>query len=524
MKPFLSLLLLIILCNCQKSKDNFSVSNGVLIENVTIISPNKNGEIETYIGHILTNNHKIVYTGKAIPVIDGNFKTIDGKGKYAIPGLIDSHVHLNNIAGINFRQRKSNKILVKEYFDRLPKNFLYFGYTTLIDVDNYAPELINNLKKARLGPEIYTCPQKVSVMDDFEMFINEIPQANRYKLDFLHDKYNKEITYPDSINLDKHSVAQIISNASQEDNNICIKTLYEDASSGFIQTWELPSPQIMKDLVADAHQEGFTVIMHATSFEGQNFALKTGVDVIAHAMWNWTANPQEYLSTNLPETHKALLLKIAKAQLGYQPTIRVILGEKDILDNTFKDNVVLQSLYSPNYLSWLQSEEAQWSRNRILARPQFLKRMNPDFFNPIRNHFSSDEEMFQELYKSMEIKIQKVVKLLSEHDANFLFSTDNGAMNMHTHPPGYNGYLEMQHWFDAGITLEQIFKAATYNNAKAFGLIDAVGTISKNRTANILILNSNPLKTIKAYNDIKHILIGGEIINRESLSAKYISK
>lgn len=523
MKSFLNLLVIIILCSCQESKETYSVTDGVFIENVTIISTDENGKIKSYTGNILTDNNKIVYNGEAIPEINGVFKTIDGKGKYAIPGLIDSHVHLNNIAGINFRQRRSNEVLVKEYFDRLPKNFLYFGYTTLIDVDNYAPNLTNSIKKAHLSPDIYTCPQKVSVMDDFEMVMNEIPQIERYKLDFLHDKYNENITYPDSINLEKHSVSRIISNANQE-NNICIKTLYEDASSGFIQTWELPSPQIMKDLVAEAHNEGLTVIMHATSFEGQNFALNNGVDVIAHAMWNWTADPQEYLKTDLPESHKKLLLNIANKQLGYQPTIRVILAEKDILDNTFKDDEVLQSLYTPNYLDWLQSEDAQWSRNRILARPQFLKRMNPDFFNPIRSQFNSDEEMFEELYKSMELKIQKVMKLLSENNANFLFSTDNGAMNMHTHPPGYNGYLEMLHWVEAGIPLEQIFKAATYNNAKEFGLINSIGTINSNKTANILILNSNPLKTIEAYNDIQHVFINGEIIDREKLSAKYMEQ
>ena len=520
MKTPLFLLGFFILCACQTSKENYVVSNGILIENVTIISTNENGNIENYTGNILTDHNKIVYSGEAVPSIKGIFKTIDGKGKYAIPGLIDSHVHLNNIAGINFRQRSVNEILVKEYFDRLPKNFLYFGYTTLIDVDNHAPNLTDRLKKARLGPEIYTCPKKVSVMDDFEMVMNQTPQAERYEWGFLHDKYNEDITYPDSLDLEKHSVSHYISNAVQE-NNICIKTLYEDASSGLMQTWELPSSQIMRDLVAEAHKEGLTVIMHAPSFEGQNFALNNGVDVIAHAMWNWTANPEEYFNTELPETHKKLLVDIANKQIGYQPTIRVILAEKDILDNTFKDDETLQSLYTTNYLNWLQSEDAQWSRKKILARPEFLKRMNPDFFNPIRSHFSSDEEMFEVLYKSMELKIQKVVKLLSENNANFLFSTDNGAMNMHTHPPGYNGYLEMQHWTEAGIPLEQIFKAATYNNAKEFGLIDSIGTISSGKTANIIILNSNPLRTIEAYNDIQYVLIKGEVIDREKLSAKY---
>ena len=520
MKKLISILILIVLISCDSSSDNFTVTDGILIENVTIISTNEIGTIENYVGYILIDRSKIIFCGKKQPKVKGNYKILDGQGKYATPGLIDSHVHLNNIAGINFRQRKSNNKLVEAYFDRLPKNFLYFGYTTLIDVDNYAPNTIKRLKDIRVRPEIYTCAQKVQVMDDFEMVMNESPQNERYEMPFLFDEYNENLKFPDSIDLEQHTASYLISKITQEDN-ICIKTLYEDASSGFKQVWQVPTSEIMKELVEEAHSEGLPVIMHATSYEGQLFAVNTGVDVIAHAMWNWTANPEEFLNTDLPETHKKLLLKIASKGIGYQPTFRVILAEKDILDNTFKDDPILKLLYTPRYLDWLQSEDAQWSRNRILARPKFLEKMNPQFFVPIRSQFSSDEEMFDKMYKSFELKIQKVVTLLAENNANLLFSTDNGAMNMHTHPPGYNGYLEMQHWFDAGVPLTQIFKAATYNNAKEFDLISSTGTLSSSKTANILILNSNPLETIEAYDDIQFVIINGELIEREKLTSKY---
>lgn len=520
MKKLISILMLIILISCNSLNNNFTVSDGILIENITIISTNETGTVENYVGYILIDQSKIVFCGKKKPKVKGNFKTLDGQGKYATPGLIDSHVHLNNIAGIDFRQRKSNDKLVEEYFDRLPKNFLYFGYTTLLDVDNYAPKTIKRLKDIAVRPEIYTCAQKVQVMDDFEMIMNESPQNERYEMPFLHDRHNENIKFPDSINLEIHTASYLISQITLEDN-ICIKTLYEDASSGLPQFWEVPTSEIMTELVTEAHAEGLPVIMHAPSYDGQKFAVNTGVDVIAHAMWNWTADPEEYLNTNLPETHKNLLLEIASKRIGYQPTFRVILAEKDILDNTFKDDPILKLLYTPRYLDWLQSEDAQWSRNRILARPKFLKKMNPKFFVPIRSKFSSDEEMFDEMYKSYELKIQKVVKLLADNNANLLFSTDNGAMNMHTHPPGYNGYLEMLHWYDAGVPLKQIFKAVTYNNAKEFGLISLIGTLSKSKTANILILNSNPLETIEAYNDIQFVLINGQIIEREKLTSKY---
>uniref|UniRef100_UPI0040496787 amidohydrolase family protein n=1 Tax=Fulvivirga sp. TaxID=1931237 RepID=UPI0040496787 len=433
---------------------------------------------------------------------------------------IDSHVHLNNIAGIDFRQRRSNRELVDDYFERLPKNFLYFGYTTLIDVDNYAPETIARLKASNLRPEIYTCGQKMQVMDDFEMAMNEYTQSERYVMPFLHDRFNDRVTFPDSINLEQHTPSHLVEQIASE-GNICIKTLYEDASSGLPVFWELPSSEIISELVKEAHAEGLPVVMHATSYEGQKFALQTNVDVIAHAMWNWTSDPESFLNTDLPETHRILLEEIASKGVGYQPTFRTILAEKDILDGSFKYDPILKNLYTINYLEWLQSEDAQLIQKRILGRPDFLEKINPDFITPIRSKFSNDEELFEEMYKSFETKIKKVVQILAEQNANLLFSTDHGALNMYTHPAGYNGYLEMKHWLNAGVSLELIFKAATYNNAKQFNLLGSIGTLKENKTANILILNSDPLKNIKAYNDIQFVMINGRLNERRKLSSTY---
>lgn len=65
-------------------------------------------------------------------------------------------------------------------------------------------------------------------------------------------------------------------------------------------------------------------------------------------------------------------------------------------------------------------------------------------------------------------------------------------MDLGTAVSGLNGYLEMKHWIDAGISLEQLLKAATYNDAKTFNLLDSIGSIEAGKKANLLILNSNP--------------------------------
>ena len=123
------------------------------------------------------------------------------------------------------------------------------------------------------------------------------------------------------------------------------------------------------------------------------------------------------------------------------------------------------------------------------------------------------------LYKS---RLNTVARYLSEHNGNFILGSDTPAMNMFTNPPGYNGFLEMTHMFEAGIPLETIFKAVTYNNAKAFHLEHLYGGVEKDKVANLLILRSNPLNNINAYNDIEIVIIGGKVVHREKLSATII--
>jgi len=43
--------------------------------------------------------------------------------------------------------------------------------------------------------------------------------------------------------------------------------------------------------------------------------------------------------------------------------------------------------------------------------------------------------------------------------------------------PGLIGFLEMSAWVRVGIPLETSFRAATLDNAKAFGLDDQLGTV-----------------------------------------------
>ncbi|MEH6537589.1 MAG: amidohydrolase family protein [Psychroserpens sp.] len=510
---------LIVITGCKNDNYSFKVNNGLLVENVTIISANKDGIIEKYNGHVLIDNETILYSGIQKPIATGNLKNINGKGKFIIPGLIDSHVHLANVAGMTWRNQRNHPKLAKSYFTQLPKSYLYYGYTTLIDVNNYAPDILDEIKNHSIRPDIYTCGQQIQVMNDFMMEMEELPLKDRLEYPFLFDKYNKNIYIPDSINLDLHSPQAIVTNILREQQSIGVKIVYEDESSGFPQSWELPSLNLMRDLVEQTQKKGIPVLMHATSYDAQKIGLEAGIDIFAHPMWNWYKQPERFLDTEFTQDHQDVLKEIATRKIGNQLTFRTIYGEVDLFEDNFNADLALIDIYPGAYLNWLNTEEGNWGKQKILNRAKIIKAINPTLYNYLRPQFESDEAMFRGIQQVFIVRMNTVAKFLSDNDATLLFGTDGVAMNMSTNPPGYNGFLEMQHWVNAGISLEKIFIAATFNNASAFHIEDKYGTIEKGKTANLLLLDEDPLLNISAYDQINSVIIRGKNHPRNTLSA-----
>jgi imidazolonepropionase-like amidohydrolase len=78
-------------------------------------------------------------------------------------------------------------------------------------------------------------------------------------------------------------------------------------------------------------------------------------------------------------------------------------------------------------------------------------------------------------------RVRQVVAYLAEKNANFVFGTDTPAAPTYGNLPGLNGYLEMQQLQKAGLSLAQIFKAATINNAREFKIDSQFGTIERGK-------------------------------------------
>src|SRR5580704_6966502 len=92
------------------------------ITDVRIISPEKLDHLEK--GSVLIENGRIVRverkTGAKKPA---GATVVSGEGQFLIPGLIDSHVHLASVPGMNSLEPGGEQEMIKAYFRQLPRSY-----------------------------------------------------------------------------------------------------------------------------------------------------------------------------------------------------------------------------------------------------------------------------------------------------------------------------------------------------------------------------------------------------------------
>ncbi len=63
---------------------------------------------------------------------------IDGRGKFLIPGLIDTHMHLGQVPGMVEPHLAAHPDLAAKAKAQEPRSYLYFGFTTVLSLGDTA--------------------------------------------------------------------------------------------------------------------------------------------------------------------------------------------------------------------------------------------------------------------------------------------------------------------------------------------------------------------------------------------------
>jgi len=499
--------------------DGATTAQRTVIRNVTVIQPGAK-KVSTSVADVWLENgmiQAVLRPGSTAPKsTSSDVKQIDGSGRFLLPGLIDSHVHLANVAGMTGAQKKKYPQALSAYWQQLPRSYLYYGFTSLVDLNAYHPNQIKSFTQSPVAPRLWHCGSQVSVYEDFTFAVEGLSEAEKLEQDFVLDPAS---AIPVIVkNPHEHSVPKTMQKLKDAGAS-CIKMLYEDETVGLPVNWQSPSTKLVSEFVQAGTQSNMPVVLHAPSAAGHQLALSSGVSVLAHGLWARELSEKSFQNNDLSARDRDLLKQVAERGIGYQPTLRVINAEQELLSPSAVKNKLYEKVYPPDYLRYLQSEDAQWGVKKLASRPQIWSHELRQAIKSIPGANEADGlRLLEHAYPMYRERLSHVLNKLHQHKAKLLLGSDTPAMNLYTQPPGLNGYLEMLAWQDAGIPPEQILRAATYNNAQAFRL-SKVGQIRADMYADLLLLRENPLKDIRALESVEIVFVQGRAYERESFSA-----
>jgi imidazolonepropionase-like amidohydrolase len=466
----------------------------IWISDVTILSPERLDHIGT--GSVLIEDGRIVRVerkqGAKKPA---GVTVVDGKGQFLVPGLIDSHVHLASVPGMGFDQISSNAEMVRSYYKQMPRSYLYYGYTTVVDLGVMVDhQVLKDFRESPEHPDLYDCGEALVFANGYPMSYAS-PEV-RFELfsNFIYDP-EQASSIPPEYKPEAHTPAADVARVKGA-GGICVKTFYE---RGFGPAKNLPvmGEDVLAEIRKEATRDGLVLMMHANSYEAQKFAVDGGVDVIAHGMWNWGDLDKE---KGLPDEIRQVLDRIVEKKIGYQPTVQVLEGERVYFEPDYLGAAGIRRVVPKAMLAWFSTAEGKGFKKGLV------------------DDDTPDAVIAQGYEKGPIRRDQQVVAYLAGRNANFLFGTDTPSGPTYGNLPGLNGYLEMRQLQKAGMSLTQIFRAATSSNAREFKLDSQLGTIERGKIANLLLLKQSPLESVDAYDSITTVWVHGTAIARDSLA------
>jgi imidazolonepropionase-like amidohydrolase len=394
-------------------------------------------------------------------------KHVDGSGKWLIPGMVDSHIHLFQSGGLytrpdafdltKLRSYDAEKRWLKDNAGDLLKRYLSAGITTVIDVGgplaNFEldkkfddPTQYPNLSLT--GPLISTYQPKAFEIDDSPIIkVNDEAEAIAlvqkqlpYKPDFIKIWY------------------------------IALKDQSAQDSYG-----------IVKATIDESHKHGLKVAVHATELETAKLAIKAGADILVH-------------SVKEPIDDEFVAMMVDK-KVVYIPTLIVHHKYVEVLGQTIQPSQADLALANPIPVG-------------SLLDPRHMTDM--PVFKRYRDY---QPKWAARIQKEDDIRAANL-KRLSGQPVIIATGTDAGNIGtMHA-----SSYIdEISHMQQAGLSNLTILQASTINGAKVLGKDDTLGSIESGKMADLVLLNGNPLKDISALKNIEYVIKGGELHTPTSL-------
>ena len=469
------------------------------IRDVTVISPERPEPLHH--AHVWVRSGRIVSVDEQAPQEPPPEATvIDGNGRFLVPGLIDAHVHLGEIPGIAHPAQAALPELTDAYFRQLPRSYLYFGFTTVIDLGNLDRNRLEEFRSAPVAPSVFSCGLSLPLANGYPMAF--APPEVRFDLfpNFLYDERQAD-SIPARFPPVEHTPEATVSRATTE-GGICVKTYFEPGFGAQYNLLPTPTPELVTAVRTAAHQKNLPLLLHANSLRAHRFAVDVQVDAVVHGLWNWQTEPTGPISAAaLPPPIRQVLDDEARSGIVMMPTLRVIAGLQDLFVPEFLADPHLPRVLPASLLQWYRSDDGSWFTRELAGDAS-----------------STSHERMRTVFQRVKEAGRAAATYFAANGGRLVFGSDTPSSPTYANPPGYNGYLEMQELERAGIPPTKIIEAATRSAAEFFGMAKDRGTIAPGQRADLLLLQADPSTSIRAFDSIELVIVGGKPIPRDELS------
>ena len=460
----------------------FLVFSVLLVSSLTFATPRiiiKNATLIDAVNPV-RENMTVVLQGDVIQSIEEsgsvtidaqNDTIVNARGKYIIPGLWDAHVHLTFIPELDY----------KTSYDL----FLANGITSIRDTGAVLDKLQPAIDYANENPDktprlFYSGP-----LIDGSLRV--------YK--------GKEPGFPElSIGVDEDTDSEAMVNA------------LIDRGASFLKTYEMLSAKTFLGLLSIAKEKNLRVTGHIPLSIDLIEAIDAGLGGMQHIR-----NLDLACANNTEDilAQRQALLKNADSLPGsalrtkiHQLQRFVAIGNLDeercikVIRHLAANNVFQTPTLTINTLDSKRFYADQEWRDTYQFLPKTLQK------NWYIGSIDMAKEEVSENDKIFEDWSMKIVSLFNKNGVKIIAGTDTPIGFL---TPGYSLHKELELLVEAGLTPLQALQSATVTPAEFFNLESKMGTIEPGKYADLVILNSNPLDSIKNTQNIHMVIAKGDI-------------
>jgi imidazolonepropionase-like amidohydrolase len=393
-------------------------------------------------------------------------RTIDCKGKFILPGYIDTHIHFFQSADLYTRPDGAdfNKIRpyaeevswVKSHVDDVFARYLRCGITSVVDVGGpfWNFEVRKHANSTAKAPRVAVAGPLIS-------------SVSRPQLD-LGDPPIVKIDTPDQA---REFVRKL---AAQKPD--LVKIWYIVDKDHPVDSFR----PIVRATVQESHAHKIRVAVHATELETARASVEEGADVLVHSVID-------------QEVDDRFVQLVKEKHIILCPTLVVF----ERYGRTFANRLNLTP------------EEKAWGNPEVIASLDVTKIPQDQLPDRIKTELADPDATLKRIAGVHNIALKNLKKL---EDAGITIAAGTDAGNIGTiHGPAL--FREFQLMKDAGLTPMQILQCATAHGAHLFGgdVGARLGSLDTGKLADLVILNSNPVEDISHASDIDTVIKDGVI-------------